>query len=181
MCDRRTIFSPCRRYRYTLWREWASTSLLPCPRGNQYLMVIGLNPSTADETQDDPTIRKCIGFAKRWGFGALCMTNLFAWRDTKPEAMKAQEQPNGFLNDDHLFAIAKDAGMILAAWGRHGSHKSRDKDVLCLLESFKLQALKLNGDGSPMHPLYVPYEVTPTACFGSIFTAKEQRCEGWLP
>lgn len=163
-----TEFSPCRRYRYTLWREFypllaINPPLLPVEgnRAHNYLMVIGLNPSTADETKDDPTIRRCIGFAKLWGYGALCMTNLFAWRATNPEDMKAQEQPNGFLNDYHLFERAKGAGMILAAWGKHGRHKGRDADVLCLLESFELHALAVNKDGSPKHPLYVAADTAP--------------------
>lgn len=156
-------FSPDRLYRYTLWREWSVDSLTGCaddlPNIHRYLMVIGLNPSTADETKDDPTIRKCIGFAKRWGFGALCMTNLFAWRDTDPVKMKKVAEPIGPENDRVLSEIAIGAGMKLAAWGKHGSHKGRAHKALNFLSG--LHALKLNGDGSPMHPLYVPYETVP--------------------
>jgi hypothetical protein len=157
---RPATFSPCRKYRYTLWREWSDFFA-----GEPYLMVIGLNPSTADETTDDPTIRKCVGFAKRWGFGALCMTNLFAWRDTKPENMLRAEQPIGPLNDFYLFELAKNAGLILAAWGKHGSHLGRASYVRSVFHEagFQLQALRLNNDGSPMHPLYAPYEQSPVA------------------
>jgi hypothetical protein len=131
------------------------------PRATEYLMVIGLNPSTADEMTDDPTIRRCIDFAKRWGFSALCMTNLFAFRATDPEVMKADEEPKGYMNDDHLFDIAKGAGMILAAWGKHGSHKDRAATVAAMLESFEIHALAINKDGSPKHPLYVAAATIP--------------------
>jgi hypothetical protein len=180
---RETIFSPCRLYRYTLWREWWQNSL-PRPMCRDcadadplgicshdgtrcdptaYLMVIGLNPSTADETKDDPTIRRCIGFAKAWGFGALCMTNLFAWRDTLPENMKRAADPVGPLNDFYLFELAKNAGMILAAWGKHGSHLWRTdylRDVFGEA-GFPLYCLRLNKDGSPEHPLYIPADTSP--------------------
>ena len=168
--EHKTEFSPCRRYRYTLWREWPKESFDMfdgCNDGergsdnrHEYLMVIGLNPSTADETRNDPTIRRCIDFAKRWGFGALCMTNLFAWRDTKPENMKRAEYPIGEENDFWLGACALNAGLVLAAWGKNGSHLNRASQVQQDFKScgFKMHALKTNRDGSPMHPLYVPAE-----------------------
>lgn len=151
-----TQFSPCRLYRYTLWREWdmANTS---------YLMVIGLNPSTADESKDDPTIRKCIGFAKRWGFGALCMTNLFAWRDTDPAKMKKVPNPVGIDNHHHVLQCAADAGMVLAAWGVHGKHQNQDLNVRQWVASAgkMLHCLRPTKDGSPGHLLYIPYEEKP--------------------
>ena len=82
-------FSHCRKYRYTLWRNWAGLM----PTGKGYAMFVGLNPSTADETNDDPTIRRCIAFAKAWGYDALCMTNIFAFRATNPMVMLAQPAP----------------------------------------------------------------------------------------
>lgn len=92
-------FSEDRAFRYTLWREWDVDSLTGCaddlPHGHQFAQFIGLNPSTADETRDDPTIRRCIGFAKLWGYGALCMTNLFAFRATKPRDMRQAADPIG--------------------------------------------------------------------------------------
>lgn len=171
--DRCTIFSHCRRYRYALWREFYSVRAIEPPllpvEGNEahnYLMVIGLNPSTADETQDDPTIRRCIGFAKRWGFGALCMTNLFALRATDPEIMKADPDPTGDTNDDHLWTLAKGAGMILAAWGKNGNHRDRAEAVLMMLESFAIHALAINKDGTPKHPLYVAAATVPVRLGG---------------
>jgi hypothetical protein len=158
--DRVTKFSPCRRYRYTLWREWDD---LFAARREDYLMVIGLNPSTADETQDDPTIRRCIDFAKRWGFGALCMTNLFAWRDTKPERMRVAPEPIGPMNDQWLSRCAVGAGMILAAWGNHGSFKARGDQVTHRLSMIGAQVhcLGTNADGSPKHPLYIKGKTVP--------------------
>jgi hypothetical protein len=183
--ERRCEFSPCRRWRYTLWREWPSLFTLPTGHelpqsqcrmtaglppyrtdaGPPYLMVIGLNPSTADERQDDPTIRRCISFAKRWGFGALCMTNLFAWRDTDPEAMKRVPDPVGPENDQWLSRASEGAGLILAAWGTHGTRRQRDRDAMDALVSawHKLHALKTNTDGTPSHPLYIPANTVPAS------------------
>lgn len=164
MIERVTHLSDCRRYRFTLWREWDCDLLTGCaddlPNVHKPLMVIGLNPSTADETKDDPTIRKCIGFAKRLGFGSLCMTNLFAFRATQPNDMKAVgARAIGEENNAWLQQCAAEAGMILAAWGKDGSHLGRDKQVAAMFPN--LVCLGNNNDGSPKHPLYVPYEAKP--------------------
>lgn len=164
---RRTILSACRKYRYTLWRDWDMDPVTGCTDDakdlNSYAMFIGLNPSTADETQDDPTIRKCIGFAKRWGFAGLMMTNLFAFRATQPKDMKRAENPSGEDNQHHLLQCASAAGIIVAAWGKNGRYRNQDLTVTQWLGSIgaQLHCLRKNGDGSPEHPLYVPYEVTP--------------------
>lgn len=144
--DRRTIFSPCRRYRYTLWREWDLTN-------SGYAMFIGLNPSTADETRDDPTIRRCIDFSKQWGFGALCMTNLFAFRATKPKDMMAHPMPVGPENDNYLVQCARDAGVIVAAWGNNGRLMGRDEEVLKIVDV--VDCFGLTKEGCPSHPLYL--------------------------
>lgn len=163
-------FSPCRKWRYTLWREWDDQFWGLAddrPNANQYLMVIGLNPSTADETNDDPTIRRCITFAKRWGFGALCMTNIFAWRDTLPSNMKKAADPVGPDNDRWLKEIADGAGMILAAWGTHGKYRNRAADVTGrVLADYELFCLKQTQDGSPGHPLYIPADTRPARLAG---------------
>jgi hypothetical protein len=105
--ERTCIFSDCRKYRYTLWREWGDirATLLPDPhfdfypgRPDQFVQFVALNPSTADEKQDDPTVRRCVNYAKAWGFGAMCMTNLFALRATDPKVMLAHDLPIGLLN-----------------------------------------------------------------------------------
>lgn len=158
--NRTTEFSPRRLYRYTLWREWDECFWgLSDDKAKQYLMVIGLNPSTADETKDDPTIRRCIGFAKRWGYGALCMTNLFAWRDTLPENMKRVADPVGPKNDGWLLDCAEGAGMILAAWGKDGAHRERAESIHAVIQN--IHCLKLNKDGSPIHPLYAKGDLVP--------------------
>lgn len=148
---RETIFSPCRKWRYTLWREWDAA--LP------FVQFIGLNPSTADETNDDPTIRRCIQFAKDWGFGAYCMTNIFAWRDTDPNGMKRVVNPIGDDNDKWLMEIAASAGLAVAAWGRHGNHMYRGYHVKKMISN--LHCLGLNKDGSPVHPLYQRADLKP--------------------
>jgi hypothetical protein len=149
------LFSPCRQYRYTLWREWNRTS-----RSDQrYAMFIGLNPSTADEVRDDPTVRRCIGFAKSWGFDALCMTNLFAYRSTDPNGMLSQADPVGPFNDEHLVAIAGGAQIVIAAWGLLGKHMGRDLRVKSILPA--LHYLKLTKAGHPGHPLYLRGDLRP--------------------
>lgn len=80
-------------------------------------MFVGLNPSTADESKDDNTIRRCVAYAKEWGFDGLCMTNLFAYRATDPKVMLAQADPVGEGNDQVLLDLSKSAGMVIAAWG----------------------------------------------------------------
>lgn len=145
-------FSDCRRYRYELWRKWDDSK--------RYAMFIGLNPSTADEDTDDPTIRRCVQFAKDWGFGALCMTNLFAFRATNPRDMFAEEFPiGGHENDLALRSLADGAGVVIAAWGVHGIHQERNTDVMKMLP--KLHCLGLSDDGHPRHPLYMPKHCKP--------------------
>lgn len=149
--QRRTVFSTCRRWRYTLWRSWDER--LP------YCQFIGLNPSTADEVQDDPTVRRCIRFARDWGYGALCMTNAFAYRATDPGVMKVQPDPVGRANDRWLGEIAAAAGIVVAAWGVHGAHLDRDRQLAARLG--KLHCLGTTRDGHPRHPLYVRADTRP--------------------
>lgn len=138
-------WSPCRRYRYTLWRLWGP--------GARPAMFIGLNPSTADETQDDPTIRRCKAFAKCSGCDSLIMTNLFSWRATDPRAMKAADDPVGPQNDDWLRRLAPVAHVRVAAWGVHGSWSERAKHVAAILSN--LYCLGTTKGGDPRHPLYL--------------------------
>jgi hypothetical protein len=144
-----TTFSRCRAYRYTLWREWIG--------GEGYVMFIGLNPSTADEIQDDPTIRRCVGFAKGWGFSALCMTNLFAFRATDPKVMMQADDPIGKDNDAHLLGIYNGASLVVAAWGVGGGYLGRDREVYDTLGA--MDCLGFTKDGHPRHPLYVRADI----------------------
>lgn len=144
-------FSPCRTYRYTLWRVWDAA--LP------YCQFVGLNPSTADETKNDPTVRRCIAFAKDWGYGALCMTNAFAYRATDPRVMKQQADPIGPDNDHWLLEVARGAGIVVAAWGVHGAHRDRDRQIRTMLP--RLHCLGVTAKGQPKHPLYLPSDLQP--------------------
>lgn len=154
--ERSAELSPCRTYRYALWREWGD---LVDTRHKGYVMFVGLNPSTADESNDDPTIRRCIGFAQAWGYRALCMTNLFAYRATSPADMLAQEDPIGPENDAHLVRLASNALLVVAAWGTDGKHLKRNADVKKLLPD--MHCLHLTKDGHPGHPLYLSKTLQP--------------------
>ena len=138
-------------YRYDLWRTWLG--------GEGYAMFVGLNPSTADETWDDPTIRRCVAFAKAWGYAGLCMTNLFAFRATKPADMQRATDPIGPENDAFLIRHAREAQVVVAAWGVNGAHRGRDHEVRAMLP--RLHYLRLTANGHPSHPLYLPKTVAP--------------------
>ena len=148
--QRSAVFSRCRRYRYALWRNWSGGP----NRASNYVMFVALNPSTADETQDDPTIRRCIAFARSWGYASVCVTNLFALRATHPRDLLADAAPVGPRNDHHIRNIARNAQLIVAAWGMHGAHLGRAAKAKKLLP--KLHYLRLTKAGEPGHPLYLP-------------------------
>lgn len=143
-------FSACRRWRYLLWRRWNESR----PAAN-FLM---LNPSTADETVLDPTCARARDYAERWGYGALIVTNVFAWRATDPREMKASRDPVGPDNDRAILAAAREAALVVCAWGNHGAHLERAARVRALLSAagVALHALRVNGSGEPAHPLYLP-------------------------
>ena len=145
-------FSDCRKYRYALWRTWDSE--IP------YAMFVGLNPSTADETENDPTITRCIDFAKQLGFGGLCMANLFAFRATQPKDLKQAKDPVGDANDKWLSKLHRDAGLVVAAWGNDGKFLGRADEVTKQLSN--LYCLKINKSGEPAHPLYLKKGLKPT-------------------
>lgn len=155
-------FGEGRLYRYRLLRRWADGTLLN---------VIGLNPSTADEAEDDPTIRRCIGFARAWGHGGLVMTNLFACRSTDPSHLLACEDPIGPMNDAWLRQEALASGMVLAAWGAHKAAYPRAHDVTeRVLKGARrldgsplvLYCLKRTANGYPQHPLYIRADTRPS-------------------
>lgn len=153
-CIRRHAeFSECRDYRYTLERYWDNN----LPR-----VLFGLlNPSTADATKDDPTNRRGMDYARRWGFGSCVFVNLFAWRSPHPKIMRKQEKPIGEDNDRHILAQAWMADLIVLGWGNDGEHRGRDKEVLELLAGFDLHYLKLTDPGNPWHPLYLKKTLVP--------------------
>lgn len=121
-------------------------------------MFVMLNPSVADAHQDDPTIRRCMGFARGWGYGALVVGNLFAFRSRSPTVLKRCAAPIGPENDCWLTALASEAGTLVAAWGNHGQLLGRCQHVRALLPC--LMCLGLTRRGEPRHPLYVPMSTT---------------------
>jgi len=145
-------FSECRKYRYALWRTW---------REDCHAMFIGLNPSTADETQDDPTVRRCIGFAKAWGFGGIYMLNLFAYRTTNPKELRLVEEPIGNENDGFLKMYHIKEGLTIACWGIWGTYMNRGEKVIELLGKENLSCLGLTKSGQPKHPLYLKGDTEP--------------------
>lgn len=150
MIDRKTIFSPDRVHRYTLWREFNLFS-------SKFVQFIGLNPSTADEQADDPTIRRCIGFAQSWGYGAICMTNLFAFRATLPQVMKEAADPLGPDNMKWINAVAQEADLIVAAWGVDGDFRKQHREVLQAAIDWPkpIHCLAVTQSRQPKHPLYI--------------------------
>ena len=138
-------FSRCKKYRYTLSRTWDSK--LP------KIMFVGLNPSTADAEVDDPTVRRCVRFARDWGFGGLVLTNLFAFRSTDPKRLKAVADPVGPKNDLAIRKACESVDCVVVAWGVHGTLSDRDREVLAMLES--PNCLGVTNSGAPRHPLYL--------------------------
>ena len=145
-------FSRCGRYRYALWRAWDD--------GLASVMLIGLNPSTADATHNDPTIRRCIGFARDWGFGSLWVVNLFAFRAVQPKVLMSENDPIGPRNDLWLRKLARRSDRIVAAWGNHGRFMDRSNAVHAMFEG-RLDMIRMNASGEPAHPLYLPKGLKP--------------------
>jgi hypothetical protein len=115
-----------------------------------------LNPSTADEVKLDPTCSRARNYAEQWGYGSLIVTNVFGWRATDPVDMKAQKDPVGPGNDAAIVRAAKEAAIVVCAWGNHGAFMERSARIRELLKKFELHALRVNGNGEPAHPLYLP-------------------------
>lgn len=145
------ILSEDRKYRYILSRTWDETK--------PTVLFIGLNPSTADENEDDPTIRRCINFAKSWGYGGLIMANLFAFRTTNPQGLYSEKNPVGSENDYYIKKFANKSEKIIACWGNHGCFNNRSQIVYELVDS--LHCLDTNKSGEPKHPLYIRSDAKP--------------------
>jgi hypothetical protein len=149
-------FSRCRRWRYLLWRRWS---------GGPVANFLMLNPSTADEVKLDPSCTRARNYAEQWKFGALVVTNLFGWRSTDPNAMKAARDPVGHGNDSAILEAARSAELVVCAWGNHGLHRDRAQYVVSYLRKagVRLHALRFNDSGQPAHPLYLPAFLKPVA------------------
>lgn len=134
-------------YRYRLWRTWDPSK--------DRVGFIMLNPSTADESEDDPTIRRCIGFAKDWGYGGIVVGNLFALRSPKPSVLTDHDNPVGPRNGEALAEIIDDVDLVVAAWGTDGAIQGRGKTVRERFDT-EFMALDVTKHGHPAHPLYQP-------------------------
>ena len=143
-----TVISKCQSYRYTLWREINGGS-------GDNLLFICLNPSVADATMDDPTVRRCMSYAASWGFSGMFMCNLFAYRATNPENMKKQSDPIGPDNNKWIKETARKCQKIVLAWGNHGGHIDRNTRVAELLSTETLWCFGMTKSGQPKHPLYL--------------------------
>lgn len=149
------VYSPCDRYRYSLTRIWDD--------GGRKACFVMLNPSTATEQRNDPTIERCERRSRALGYGGIRIVNIFAWRETDPAALRAANDPVGPDNDSALRDAASWADHVIAAWGVHGEHRRRGDEVLSLLRATgrPLFHLGLTRHGHPRHPLYVAYSKRP--------------------
>ncbi len=145
------IFSPRKTYRYALWRSWDHRR----PR----VAFIGLNPSTADGHHDDATIRRCIGFARAWGYGSVVVANLFAYCATNSSDLLRTERPEGRENGAWLDIAIKESDRVIACWGNHGRHQKQDMKFLARYD--QLHCIAVNKAGAPTHPLYQPGSSIP--------------------
>ncbi len=142
------IISDCNNYRYQLWRIWDNSK--------PNVMFIMLNPSTADSETNDPTIRRCIGYAKSWGYGGVYVGNLYAYRATDPKQLKLVDKPIGDDNIKHINEMMTKCEKIVCAWG---NHEGRPDHIFSNFNN--LHYIKLNADGTPAHPLYLKKDLEP--------------------
>jgi hypothetical protein len=149
------VYSDCERYRYTLQREWDG--------GAGRVTFVMLNPSTATEVQNDPTVERCERRARAMGYGAFVVVNIFAFRATDPGDMRGAGDPIGPENDAAILQAAAWADRIICAWGTHGAHMGRGPQVaqMLLAQGHLLHHLGLAKGGAPKHPLYIGYNVQP--------------------
>ena len=149
------VYSDCEHYRYALTRVWDEAA--------KRITFVMLNPSTATEVQNDPTVERCERRARTLGYGAFRVTNIFAWRATDPKDMRAAADPIGPANDAAITEAAQWAGAAICAWGTHGAHLDRGPEVAEILKQtgVSLYHLGLSQAGHPKHPLYIGYKVQP--------------------
>ena len=150
---RRARFSEDRAHRYMLEIEWGE--------GDGRCNFLMLNPSTADEVANDPTVERCERRARAWGYRSLIVTNLFAWRSTDPRGMLTAADPVGPENDAAILSAAEGSELVVCAWGNHGKHLGRAATVRGLIGHLSPKCLRVAKTGEPCHPLYLPYELEP--------------------
>lgn len=167
------VFSERGVYRYGLWRSWGDGPLV---------LFVLLNPSTADSEADDPTVRKCTRFVKRWSpaWGGLCIVNLFAYRSSDPSILQALVDPVGGPETDAIISIcAASAELRIAAWGaRPFVQKQAELVIHRLREHGPLHCLWLTGKGAPQHPLYLPSDMEPKIWYAPVPAAGQRGEEG---
>ncbi|MFN8498399.1 MAG: DUF1643 domain-containing protein [Anaerolineae bacterium] len=156
--ERGALFDDSGLYRYRLWRIWGAGAAVA---------FVMLNPSTADGARDDPTIRRCMGLARAWGYGRLEVVNLFAYRSPSPEALRRVSDPVGPDNDRYL-GEAAGAALVVVAWGNDGALLGRDRAALAALADGRLHCLGVTLRGQPRHPLYVRGDTVPLAWDGAM-------------
>ena len=149
-------YSGCGGYRYALSREWDASA--------GRVVFVMLNPSTASELRNDPTVERCERRARALGLGGFEVVNLFAFRATRPADLRAAAAPEGAGNDRAIRGACDRAALVIAAWGVHGAWRDAGPRLAARLRGagVSLHHLGLTRDGHPRHPLYVPYAVTPT-------------------
>lgn len=158
--------SACGRYRYALRRFWDGR-LFRGAHAREHVLWVMLNPSTADATEDDPTIRRCVGLSRAWGYGGLVVVNLYAWRATDPRELSTDADPVGPANGRYMLDEARGAALIVAAWGKpfRSWMQARAASVRALLQHPPIEAtlyhVGLTKEGHPRHPLYVRGDVMP--------------------
>ena len=149
------LFSPCGAYRYVLTRNELG--------GEGKVVFVMLNPSTADAMQDDPTIRRCIRFAKTWGYNHLTVLNIFALRATDPRALFRSNNPVGHRNEAAFREILPGVDKVICAWGNYGIFRGQAVKANEWIEqcNHRPHALDITSKGMPKHPLYIPASKKP--------------------
>ncbi len=143
------VLSDCETYRYKLWRWWDTEG--------RPVVFVGLNPSTADATTDDPTVRRCIGFARDWGYGGMILVNLYALRATDPRELWTHPDPVGLQNNAYLHGAVRLTDTVVAAWGSGIGRRPRARRVVQMLgQHVPWHCLGHTREGHPRHPLYLP-------------------------
>lgn len=161
------VFSKNRRYRYSLWRIWE--------KERPKILFVCLNPSTADETHNDPTVRRCVNFARDWGYGQVCVSNIFAFRGTKPAQLYTASDPVGPGNDLMIKADAIRCDQVVFAWGNHGRLMRRGREVSLMIGTG--WCFGVTKTGEPKHPLYQRRDAELVSYGG---TWPEYRSKEWL-
>lgn len=152
---KKALIDQSKKYRYMLMRQWGNDE-------NNFINFVMLNPSTADDKIDDPTIKSCISLAQNLGFDGFYATNLFALRATNPEELKTTDEPTGKENDDFIKKYASLCKLVIIAWGNHGVLQNRGIEVVKKLNKItKLHCLKKTKLNQPMHPLYIKRDTKP--------------------